>query len=72
MPTSSAAVLSLLASVSERIQLGNNGRKFAEENFALQNVLSRYEDCYQTLLEKKGVRTSLATWRPATEAQRNG
>jgi glycosyltransferase involved in cell wall biosynthesis len=67
-----AAVERLLASHSMRLQLGRNGRKFAQENFSLERVLARYEACYQTLLEKKGMRNSLATWRPAAEAQRNG
>jgi L-malate glycosyltransferase len=67
-----SAVERLLAAPSMRAQLGRNARKFAEENFSLERVRARYEDCYETLLEKKGVRNSLATWRPATEAQRNG
>src|SRR2546430_1915608 len=67
-----AVVERLLASPSMRLQLGRNGRKFAQENFSLERVLARYEACYQTLLEKKGMRNSLATWRTATEAQRNG
>jgi glycosyltransferase involved in cell wall biosynthesis len=67
-----AAVLRLLASPTMRLQLGQNGRKFVRENFSLERILARYEACYQVLLEKKGVRNSLATWRPATEVQRNG
>jgi glycosyltransferase involved in cell wall biosynthesis len=67
-----AAVLRLLASPALRLQLGQNGRKFAQENFSLERILARYEACYETLLEKKGVRNSLATWRQTTEAQRNG
>jgi glycosyltransferase involved in cell wall biosynthesis len=67
-----AAVRRLLASQSMRMQLGRNSRKFAQENFSLECVLARYEACYQSLLEKKGMRNSLATWRPATEARRDG
>jgi len=66
-----AAVERLLASPPLRAQLGRSARKFAEDNFGLENVRARYEDCYRTLLENKGVRNSLATWRSATEAQRN-
>lgn len=66
-----AAVLRLLALPAIRLQLGQNGRQFARENFSLGQILARYEACYQTLLEKKGVRNSLATWRPTTEVQRN-
>ena len=67
-----SAVARLLASSSMRSQLGNNARQFVGENFSLERVRDRYEDCYQALLEKKGVRNSLATWRPAAQAQRNG
>jgi glycosyltransferase involved in cell wall biosynthesis len=67
-----AAVGRLLASPSIRVQLGRNSRKFAQENFSLARILERYEACYQTVLEKKGMRSSLATWRSATEVQRNG
>jgi glycosyltransferase involved in cell wall biosynthesis len=67
-----AAVEGLLSAPSMRAQLGHNARKFAEDNFGLASVCARYEDCYRTLLDKKGVRTSLATWRPTIEAQKNG
>jgi len=75
-----AAVVRLLSTPSMRAQFGHNARKFAQDNFGLESIRARYESCYQTLLEKKGVRTSLATWRPiaetttqaTTEAQRNG
>ncbi len=67
-----AAVERLLSSPSMRAQFGNNAHKFAADNFSLQSVRGEYENCYQSLLEKKGVRTSLTTWRPTTEAQRNG
>jgi L-malate glycosyltransferase len=67
-----AVVEKLLSAPALRAKLGASARKFAEENFGLDCVRARYEACYQTLLEKKGVRTSLGTWRPTTEAQRNG
>jgi len=67
-----AAVGRLLAAPSMRAQLGRSARQFAEDNFGLENVRARYEDCYRTLLEKKGVRNELATWRPATQAPRKG
>jgi len=67
-----AAVARLLATPSIRAQFGHNARKFAGDNFGLQSIRARYEACCQTLLEKKGVRTSLATWQPTTEAQRDG
>lgn len=66
-----AAVEKLLSAPALRGELGGNARKFAEENFSLDSVLARYEACYQTLLEKKGVRTSLGRWRPTTEVQKN-
>jgi len=66
------AIERLVAAPAMRGELGKNARKFAEENFSLDNVRARYEACYQELLEKKGVRTSSGTWRPKTEARRNG
>jgi glycosyltransferase involved in cell wall biosynthesis len=67
-----AAVTRLLTSPSMRSQLGDNAYKFVEDNFSLENVRAKYEACYQSLLEKKGVRTPLGSWRPTTEAQKNG
>jgi hypothetical protein len=55
-----------------RRELGDNARKFAEDNFSLENVRTRYEACYRELLDKKGVRISSETWQPKTEARRNG
>jgi len=49
-----AAVVRLLADSALREQLGQNARKFAEGNFSLEQVLSRYEELYATLLEKTG------------------
>ena len=67
-----SAVARLLSAASVRSQLGENARKFVDDNFSLENVRAKYEACYQSLLEKKGVRTPLETWRPTTEARRNG
>jgi glycosyltransferase involved in cell wall biosynthesis len=47
-----AAVEHLLATPSMRAQFGQNARKFAEENFGLESVRSRYEACYRSLLKK--------------------
>lgn len=55
------AVLSLLAQPAEREQLGRNARKFAEENFGLERVLNRYQELYETLIERKGLRSSAAS-----------
>lgn len=63
-----AAVERLLTDPGLRGVLGNNARKFAEDNFSLDNVRALYEACYKELLEKKGVRTSLGTWPPKTGA----
>ncbi len=49
------AVLRLLALPVLRLQLGQNGRKFAQENFSLEHILAQYEACYETLLEKRKV-----------------
>jgi L-malate glycosyltransferase len=65
-----SAVERLLLSPTMRAEMGRQARRFAEEKFSLPSVLQQYEDCYRTLLEKKGVRDSLATWRPAAQAQR--
>jgi len=67
-----AAVERLLGARALRAELGDNARKFAEENFSLDNVRARYEACYQELLEKKGVRTLPGKWQPTTEARTNG
>jgi glycosyltransferase involved in cell wall biosynthesis len=67
-----AAVERLLAAPAMRVELGDNARKFAEENFSLDNVRAGYEACYRELLGKKGVRISPETWRPKTEARKNG
>jgi glycosyltransferase involved in cell wall biosynthesis len=48
------------SSSSPRQQLGLEGRRFVEENFSLERVRNRYLELYETLLQKKGHRTSRA------------
>jgi glycosyltransferase involved in cell wall biosynthesis len=54
------AVSHLLAQAALREQMGRNARQFVEENFSLERVRSRYQELYETLLQKKGLRTSAA------------
>ncbi len=61
------AILDLLTQVPQREELGQNARKFVEENFRLERVLSRYQELYSNLLEKKGVRRTATALSP-TEA----
>jgi L-malate glycosyltransferase len=56
-----AAVERLLTTPPLRTQFGRNARTFAHDNFALDRVRARYEDCYRALLEKKGVKVAFAT-----------
>jgi L-malate glycosyltransferase len=53
-----AAVRRLLAEPLLRAQLGGNARKFVAENFSLERVRARYEEVYETLLERKGLGNS--------------
>jgi L-malate glycosyltransferase len=62
-----SAVEHLLTEPEMRAQQGQNAKQFAAQNFSLENVLAKYRDCYQTLLEKKGVRNSQPAWRPTQE-----
>jgi glycosyltransferase involved in cell wall biosynthesis len=64
-----AVVRMLAASPSSlsREQLGYNARHFAEENFSLERVRSRYLELYETLLQKKAPR-STASSRNASSA----
>lgn len=48
------AIFRLLSDADVRSQLGENSRRFVEENFRLDRVLRRYEDLYVTLLNRKG------------------
>jgi glycosyltransferase involved in cell wall biosynthesis len=52
------AVLRLLSQPALREQLGRSARQFVEENFALERVRDRYQELYETLLKKKGLRES--------------
>jgi glycosyltransferase involved in cell wall biosynthesis len=54
------AVVRLLAQPALREQMGRNARQFVEENFGLERVRNRYQELYETLLQKKGLRTSAA------------
>ena len=54
------AIHRLLSDAHLRQHQGSNARRFAEENFSLDRVRSRYEDLYVTLLEKKGRRKPTA------------
>jgi glycosyltransferase involved in cell wall biosynthesis len=49
------AVLRLLRQPALREGLGRNARQFAEENFGLEKVRNRYQELYQSLLQKKGL-----------------
>lgn len=54
------AIHRLLSDAHLREHQGNNARRFVEENFSLDRVRRRYEDLYQTFLEKKGRRKPTA------------
>lgn len=54
------AIHRLLSDAHLREHQGNNARRFVEENFSLDRVRRRYEDLYQTFLEKKGRRKPIA------------
>jgi len=55
------AIQRLLSDANLRGDQGRNARRFAEENFTLDPVRRRYEDLYQTLLEKKGRRRKFSS-----------
>ena len=50
------AVLRLLSDASLRLELGTNAFHFAQANFSLAQVRSRYQDLYLDLLDRKGAR----------------
>jgi glycosyltransferase involved in cell wall biosynthesis len=54
------AVIRLLTQAELREQLGRNARQFVEQSFGLERVRNRYQELYTALLEKKGVKVSLA------------
>jgi glycosyltransferase involved in cell wall biosynthesis len=49
-------MLAVAPSSLSRQQLGNNARRFAEDNFSLERVRHRYLELYETLLQKKAPR----------------
>jgi glycosyltransferase involved in cell wall biosynthesis len=51
-------VLNLLTHPGLREELGRNGRQFAQQNFGLDKVRNRYQELYESLLQKKGLRSS--------------
>ena len=51
-------VLRLLSQATLREQLGHNARQFAEENFGLERERNRYQELYESLLQKKGLKGS--------------
>jgi L-malate glycosyltransferase len=54
------AVIRLLTQPELREQLGGNARQFVEESFGLEQVRNRYQELYKGLLQKKGVKASVA------------
>jgi glycosyltransferase involved in cell wall biosynthesis len=52
------AVINLLAQPGLREELGRNARQFAQQNFGLDKVRNRYQELYESLLQKKGQRSS--------------
>jgi glycosyltransferase involved in cell wall biosynthesis len=47
------AILRLLSDANLRGEMGANARRFAEENFSVNQVVRRYGELYETLLAKK-------------------
>jgi glycosyltransferase involved in cell wall biosynthesis len=56
----SDAVVRLLKQPPLRERLGHNARQFVEGSFGLERVRNRYQELYEILLQKKGVRASAA------------
>jgi glycosyltransferase involved in cell wall biosynthesis len=56
------AVVCLLSGAAMRERLGRAGREFVQDNFRLEQVRSRYEELYQNLLARKGVKRARAVW----------
>lgn len=56
----SDAVVRLLKQPILRERLGHNARQFVEGSFGLERVRNRYQELYEILLQKKGVRASAA------------
>jgi glycosyltransferase involved in cell wall biosynthesis len=53
-----AAIEKLAADTPLRESLGRNARKFAQENFTVEQIRKRHEQLYSQLLEKKGWRSN--------------
>jgi len=60
-----AAVDRLLQDELMRIELGRQAKRFAQENFTIENMRRRHEELYAELLSKKG-------WRPRQVSSRPG
>jgi glycosyltransferase involved in cell wall biosynthesis len=52
----SHALKVLLGDVNIRVKYGDNARKMIEEKFSLQRMVREYEEVYEMLIKKKGVR----------------
>ena len=62
-------ILADSASPSLRNQMGREARRFAQENFGLGLVLSRYVDLYDTLLQRKHVRPDVSLTQASRTAR---
>ncbi len=51
------AMSSMLTDAGLRSQFGDNAKKFAEENFTIENMRRQHEELYAELLEEKRWRT---------------
>jgi len=49
-----AAVIRYLSDADLRARVGENARRFVEENFTLDHTRAQYEDLYLTMLDRKG------------------
>ena len=56
------AVVGLLSANPMRERLGRAAREFVQDNFRLEQVRSRYEELYQHLLARKGVKRARGVW----------
>lgn len=62
-----AAILGLATDASMRENLGRIARRFAQDNFAIDQMRSRHEELYADLLKRKGWKPSLTGNRGATQ-----
>ncbi|MFZ0814637.1 MAG: glycosyltransferase, partial [Candidatus Sulfotelmatobacter sp.] len=66
-----AALQRLAEDLPLRETLARNAKRFAQENFTVEQMRNKYEDLYAALLEKKGWRakpTSTSVWRATSHA----